>query len=59
MKLLTSAWLLLGALLFTFFGGTTPLLAQMATSYSPENQEAQIYVFGRDDCGFVRNYLPF
>ena len=57
MKLLITAWLLLGVALFALFGPTAPLLAQ--TSYNPENQEAQIYVFGRDDCGFCKQLFAF
>lgn len=54
MKLLIATWLLLGVALFALLGTNTPVLAQSATSYNPANQEAQIYVFGRDDCGFCK-----
>ncbi|HMO78372.1 MAG TPA: glutaredoxin family protein [Candidatus Paceibacterota bacterium] len=59
MKLLTAAWLLLGVALFTLFGPSTPLLAETATTYNPDNQEAQIYVFGRNDCGFCKQLFAF
>jgi len=59
MKLLITAWLLFGIALFTLFGATEPLSAQTATANESEDQEAQIYVFGRDDCGFCKKLLAF
>ena len=43
MKILSVIWLLLGITLFTLFGPAKVLLAQMATEYDPQNEEAQIY----------------
>lgn len=59
MKILSAIWLLLGITLFTLFGPAKVLLAQMATEYDPQNEEAQIYIFGRDTCGFCKQLFSY
>jgi glutaredoxin/uncharacterized protein (UPF0333 family) len=63
MKLLTSAWLLLGIFLFTFF---SPFSEQVGAHDGEHEQvvhqdssSAVIYVFGRDDCGFCKKQFAF
>ncbi len=63
MKLLTIAWVALGVVLFAFFtpqsftsAETTP--GPNALWNNPEAQ-AQVYVFGRDDCGFCKDLFAY
>jgi len=60
MKLFSVAWVAVGVVLFNFFSPfavseakTTPIESAVVT------EEAQIYVFGRDSCGFCKEEFAF
>ncbi len=65
MKLLIASWFILGITLFSLFpvqntvqaenDGNNPDSSQISTNESP----AEIYVFGRDDCGFCKKLFAY
>jgi uncharacterized protein (UPF0333 family) len=68
MKLLTGLWLVLGVFLFTFTILSSPTQAQtpslsevapLVAASSVGEDEAVIYVFGRDECGFCKKEFAF
>jgi glutaredoxin len=58
MKFLTIGWLVLGVLLFTLFTPQSFTSAEESLALE-SNEEAPIYVFGRDDCGFCKQLFAF
>jgi glutaredoxin/uncharacterized protein (UPF0333 family) len=58
MKILTAAWLVLGALLFSFFP-TSVSVAENPSLTPVPTSESVIYVFGRDNCGFCKAQFEF
>jgi glutaredoxin/uncharacterized protein (UPF0333 family) len=60
MKLFSMAWLAIGATLFTFFSPFAVSEAQILPAESTlATEEAKIYVFGRDTCGFCKEEFAF
>ncbi len=62
MKLLSIAWFALGLILFTFF--TPQSFTKAETVPQPDallesTEPAQIYVFGRDECGFCKELFAY
>lgn len=58
MKILSAVWVLLGIFLFTFFTPQSYSNAQNADSGS-SYEGTQIFMFGRDDCGFCKEQKAF
>lgn len=52
MKFISIAWVMLGVALFILFTPQSPIEAQVTEANSVET--AQIFVFGRDECGFCK-----
>jgi glutaredoxin len=56
-KLTWSVWLLVGVMsVWWTFGTSAPVLAQPVAT---ESDEAVVYVFGRDDCGFCKEQFAW
>ncbi len=56
MKILSALWLVLGVVLF---GLSLPNPSAVATAEAVVNEEAPIYVFGRDTCGFCKQLFAY
>lgn len=59
MKLFSVAWLAFGAVLFTIFSPFAVSQAETSVSETVQAAEAQIFVFGRDTCGFCKEEFAF
>ncbi|MEQ1666156.1 MAG: hypothetical protein ABL927_12360, partial [Bdellovibrionales bacterium] len=65
MKIFLAGWMVLGIALFTFFPISNTVTANVdvpnnePTSLTETSQSPNIYVFGRDECGFCKALFTY